>query len=348
MFNIIKAAFSNSKFEILPQITIKNACDYIVSSSISTKGLLAVVEKVNTSPAIQKLVKKDIVPVIKRVQKTPLSSLQSHAFHCSKQKMYEFIDEDVPIKSPVSEATIPKVILKRPVLEAVPEKLLITESVNETQLIHKKAKSLENLNKEKTFTHKEISSEPTNPLQLLLALKDPDLMLMDNAQWNSYIHKYITDEYVYIGQNKSMPFYRKRKQLMQDLEALERSKGFKLMDFGNVLNYLAWSYNMQFLVHINNTEKKMKNIRAYPEMHLWNRSTPIYCVGASFVSFLNFNQLRDYLESSEDAGAFIEWPNINGKKTELLTELGRHETHLKKDELSRLVGKKRVYNLFEK
>lgn len=330
MFTIIKAAFPHSKFETLPAIAIKNASDYIISNPVSTKSLVAVVEKVSPVPAVIKSVKKEIMTVKKSVDS--ISVIPN-----KKQEVYDFIDEDYPAgERPVPEARVPKkhvggsmpeagtpkIILKRPSPEKVPEKSQKSGPIRE-------------------------APEPTNPLQLLLALNDPDLMLMDAGQWGSYIHKYVTDEYVYIGQTKSMPFYRKRKQLMQDLEALERSKGGKLMEFGNVLNYLAWRYDMQLLVHVHDAEKKTKSIRAYPEMHLWRRATPIYCVGAAFVSGLKFSQLRDYLETSEDTGVLVEWPEIDGKKTELLAELGGEGAHLKKDELSRLVGKKRVYDFFE-
>lgn len=343
MFNIIKAAFPNSKFETLPAIVIKNASDYIINAPVSTKSLVAVVEKVNTL-SVPKPIKKEIVSMVK----SPLviSSISK------KREVYDFIDEEpaagggpVPeanhfkkhVAKTVPEVATPKIILKRPSPEIVPEKSQNSGPVNEIQNYR--------VREGRSPTDEELDKEPTNPLQLLLALNDPDLMLMDASQWGSYIHKYVTDEYVYIGQTKGMPFYRKRKQLMQDLEALERSKGSKLIEFGNVLNYLAWRYDMQLLVHIYDAEKRSKSICAYPEMHLWRRATPIYCVGASFVSGLKFSQLRDYLETSEDTGVLVEWPSADGKKTELLAELNGEGVHLKKDELARLVGKKRVYNL---
>jgi hypothetical protein len=339
MFNIIKAAFPHSNFESLPVIIIRNASDYIINTPVSTKSLVAVVEKVSSPPAVVRSIKKEITVV-----NNPTDN--SYKTTSSKKKeTYDFIDEEPAAgESPVPEAKVAKkrvdvsaleagaskIILKRPSPEIVPEKSQKSGPVNEGIYI-----------------------EPTNPLQLLLALNDPDLMLMNAGQWGSYIHKYVTDEYVYIGQTKSMPFYRKRKQLMQDFEALERSKGTKLIEFGNVLNYLAWKYDMQILTHVYNSEKKTKSVCAYPDIHLWRRATPIYCLGAAFVSGLKFAQLKDYLDMSEDAGIFVEWPEINGKKTELLAELGGEGaasaqlSHLKKDELSRLVGKKRVYDLFE-
>jgi hypothetical protein len=350
MFNIIKAAFPNCKFESLAPIAIKNACDYIIAAPVSTKSLVAVVEKVNPPPAIIASAPKSLMVV-----------------GAKKKEVYDFIEENesgpgpVPeagtvskrLSGPVPEAKAPVKILKRPAPEAggaakhsprpVPEKTLASPT-NEIKL----QRVGEGQSPTNEIKPQRDIDDPTNPLQLLLALNDPDMMLMDAGQWGSYIHKYVTDEYVYIGQTKSMPFYRKRKQLMTDLEALERSKGSKLMEYENILNYLAWRYDMQLLVHKYDSEKKTKSIEAYPEMHLWRRSTPIYCVGSAFVSPLKFSQLRDYIETSEDTGVLIKWPEADGKKTELLAELGGEGSHLKKDELSILVGKKRVYDLLSK
>jgi hypothetical protein len=85
---------------------------------------------------------------------------------------------------------------------------------------------------------------------------------------------------------------------------------------------------------------------------LWRRDVSIYCLGATSLSELKFRQLREYIEAAEDRGILMEWPEVDGKKTELVAELGGEGpapaelAHLKKNELSRLVGKKRAYDFF--
>jgi hypothetical protein len=376
MFSIIKSAFPHVKFESLPAIVIKNANDYIIN--VPSRSF-------NSSAVVVLPVKKELVAVVASARAyAPTHPLPTP----KKREVYDFIDEDAGERSvpeastpkkrefgTVPEAGTPKIILKRPAPEPVPEKSRNSGPANENQNHrvregrsptnenHRVREGRSPTNENQNYRVREgrsptnegfVPDEPTNPLQLLLALNDPDLMLMNAAQWGSYIHKYITDEYVYIGQTKTMPFYRKRKQLMQDLEALERSKGSKLMDFGTILNYLAWRYNMQLLTHVYDSDKKMKIIRAYPEIYLWRRATPIYCVGTEFVSPLKFAHLCDYIETSEYTGVLVEWPQIDGKKTELIAELGGEGAgatpsqlaHLKKDELAGLVGKKRAYDFF--
>ncbi len=328
MFSIIKSAFPHSKFDALTPIIVKNVCDYIVPVKPLTKDLTLFVEK---TPHVQMVAKKSMK------ETTPSVSI--------KREVYDFIDEEetpkasrsvpeagvskkhvsnpVPearahekhVSKPTPEAGVPKTILKRPVPEAGRKKQLESP----------------------------MDEEPKCALQQILASFDPELIMMDESQWGSYIHKYVTDEYVRIGQSKDMPMYRKRKQLISELEAMERVKGMSAVEQPLIMNYIAWRYNIQILVHLND---KLKRIVAYPEMHLWRRDVPIYCLGKTSMSELKFRQLREYIEMAEDSGSFIEWPVIDGKKTDLIAELGGESAHLKKDELSRLVGKKRTYDLF--
>jgi hypothetical protein len=240
-----------------------------------------------------------------RVQSEPMSKPN----RAPKEK-YDFIDEETEYEKPVVKKYEPG-----PKKEAMPEK--------------KKAVPLD--------------EGPKPALQQILALFNPELILMNESQWGTYIHKYVTDEYVLIGQTKTMPMYRKRKQLMSDIEKIEKTKGFNMLEFPLVMQYIAWRHDIQMLVHL---DKPAKRIVAYPEIHLWRRDIHIYCVGTTSVSELKFKQVIEYVETAEDTGVFMEWPEIDGKKTELLAELGEQASHLKKDELSRLVGKNRVYDLF--
>jgi hypothetical protein len=136
---------------------------------------------------------------------------------------------------------------------------------------------------------------------------------------------------------------------MLEMEAIEKTKGFNMLEFPLVMQYIAWRHDIQLLVHM---EKPVKRMVAYPDMHLWRRDARVYCLGTTSLSELKFKQIIEYIDAAEDAGVLMEWPEIDGKKTELLAELGGQGgasaqlSHLKKDELSRLVGKKRVYDLF--
>jgi hypothetical protein len=242
------------------------------------------------------------------------------------RQTYDFIDEDGPVPEAAPSKNMPPI----PVPEAAPIKIL-KRPTNETP-------------RDKKPDAGPLDEEPKCALQLILATIEPELIMMNKSQWGTYIHTYVTEEYVRIGTDKTIPMRRMRKQLIADMEEMEKLKGEKMLEKPLVMNYLAWRYQLQFLVHL--VDREQKKLMAYPEMHLWRRDVPIYCLGTSSMSPLKFSQVREYIEHAEDSGVHVVWPNPDGKKTELLAELGGAGAHLKKDELSQLVGKKRVYDLF--
>jgi hypothetical protein len=307
MFTIIKAITPFTKFEKLAPIAIKSANDFIVPYSELKKEIRVILSK----PSQPKKEVYDFIDEEEVNYEIQPKSLKKH----EKVPVPEATTPKNTKQKPVPEAAIPKTILKRPAPEAAVQK------------------------QEKGPT----DEGPKPALQHILALFNPEMILMNEKQWGTHIHKYVTDEYVLIGQTKTMPMYRKRKQLMSEMEAIEKTDGYSIFNYPLVMQYIAWRHDIQLLVHL---ESPNKTIVAYPDMDLWRRDVRIYCLGNTSLSELKFKQVIEYIETAEDRGVIIEWPEADGKKTELLAELGGEGAHLKKDELARLVGKKRAYDLF--
>jgi hypothetical protein len=179
-------------------------------------------------------------------------------------------------------------------------------------------------------------------LQLILSLSKPEVSLMNESQWGVYLHSYITDEYVYVGESKGMPFYRKRKQIQEALQNVEKTKGYNLND-ELLLSYLAWRLEAQILM-----SDKDKNMRAYPDMHNWHSNIPIICILNNAITTIKSEDLYKFIDDWEVSGGKMIWPEIDGKKTDLLAEINSIDikySKMKKEELAVVVGKMRCYHM---
>jgi hypothetical protein len=233
-------------------------------------------------------------------------------------------------------------LMQRPVIQEKPKKIFNTKAPeflpDPYPDVNKKQEYKNTIN---TIAKVEVAKKQPD-LQLILSLSKPEVSLMNESQWGTFLHSYITEEYVYVGERRGMPFYRKRKQIQEALQSTEKKKGFDLND-ELLLSYLAWRLEMQILV----TDKD-KNMRAYPEMHTWYANTPIICICNNAITNIKGSDLYNFIDDWEIGGGKIIWPEIDGKKTDLLAEINSTDVKyakMKKDELSFVVGKLRCYHM---
>lgn len=224
-------------------------------------------------------------------------------------KKYDFIDDDSPrVLHIASKAT--KVETKA----LVPQKILKPET-------------------------------PQTVLQTMLSFSEPEVTLMNSKQWATYLHMFITNEYVYIGSTKSTPFSRKRKELMAALEALQKKADIDLDKDDLLMKYIVWRKDIQVFI------EKSGALHAYPDSNLWRHDTPIYYINSDKQNFnemaprLLYDFINDWIDMT---GGQVMWPKVDGKKEELLNILdgGDRYVKLKKDELSEMVGKQHTMRMF--
>ena len=186
---------------------------------------------------------------------------------------------------------------------------------------------------------KEPEGKPISLLQSILSVFNPEVSLMGRLQWPSHLHNFITKEYVYVGETKATPFYRKRKQIQEALQSIEKRGG----DIDNfkydmlVREYLVWRLDVQLFVSSDDT------LTSFPSLDTWRADVPIFHIHTKTMAItpININSVAEFV--TEWPGN-VSWPCIDGKKTDLISELGAGPEldKLTKADLAPMVGKKRV------